>query len=72
MDKGGYCITHCYIIASMIRFSFSPPPIFLINFILFCFGVEGEMGDIGMCDVKDAENKKMEITGIHIENLGIM
>lgn len=35
-------------------------------------GVEGEMGDIGMCDVKDAENKKMEIAGIHIENLGIM
>lgn len=30
------------------------------------------MGDIGICDVKDAENEKMEITGIHIENLGIM
>lgn len=56
----------------MMRFSFSSPPIFLINFILFCFGVEGEIGDIGMRDAKDAENKKMEMTGIHIENLRIM
>ena len=55
MDKGVYCILTLQLHDEI--FSFFLPPHFLLNFILFYFGVGQKMDGMGRRDVKDSKKK---------------